>query len=125
MDVLMPYHFGGKNVGFQITHQTHHIAHPPQLHARAFRYIDVGESIDFQICNAAAPPPLAVDGVVLLRMARLGTVPMIDFNGFHFGRDQSGDSPKTAVPVGRARMRFTTTVSYRNITKGATYVKHC
>ena len=32
-----------------------------------------------------------------MRMARRGTVPMIDFNGFHFGRDQSADSPKTAV----------------------------
>ena len=34
---------------------------------------------------------------VVLRVARRGTVPMIDFNGFHFGRDQSGDSPKTVV----------------------------
>ena len=94
--MLIHYHFGGGKIAFQVIHQTLHIAYPPQLHARAFRYIDVGESIDFQICNAAAPPPLAVGGVVL-RMARRGTVPMIDFNGFHFGRDQSGDSPKTAV----------------------------
>ena len=61
----MHYHFGGENIVFQITHQTLHIAYPPQLHARAFRYNDVGESIDFQICNAAAPPPLAVGGVEL------------------------------------------------------------
>lgn len=105
-NVLMHYHFGGENIVFQMTHQTLHIAYPPP-HARTFRYIDGGKVLIFRfVMLPLLLCWLLMAWYVLLRVARRGTVPMIDFNGFHFGRDQSGDNPKNRC-VGRACMHLT------------------